>query len=105
MTRYAASILLGLSLGLGLGRCVAGTGWAQDPEPADRCFPWQEFSNGVCVSKSAPVAPAPVPAAPDPSPPPVPTEDRATLPPLACPPNSHVEGGTCIVDVAVSYSH
>ncbi|MDN3273235.1 hypothetical protein QWJ07_03200 [Frankia sp. RB7] len=91
MTRFAAAIVLGL--------CVAGAGWAQNSEP-DRCFPWQEFRNGVCAAKSAPVAPAQLPAAPEPSPPPAPAETSATPPPLACPPNSHVEGGACITDVA-----
>jgi hypothetical protein len=94
MTRFSAALLLGLGL------CVAGGGWAQDSEPVDRCFPWQEFRSGVCVAKSVPVAPAPVPAAPEPGPPPAPAETGATTLPLACPPKSHVEGGACIIDVA-----
>ena len=92
MTRFTAAILLGLAL------CMAGAGWAQDSEPADRCFPWQEFRNGVCVAKPAPIAPAPIPAAPEPSALPAPAETSATSIPLACPPNSHVEGGACITD-------
>ena len=94
MTRFAAAIALGLGL------CLAGAGWAQDSGPADRCFPWQEFRNGVCAAKSVPVAPAPAPAAPEPSPPPAPAESSTMTPPLACPPNSHVDGGACITDVA-----
>lgn len=94
MTRFAAAILLGFGL------CVTGGGWAQDLGPTDRCFPWQELRNGVCAAKSAPVAPAPAPAAPEPSPPPAPAETNATTSPLACPPNSHGEGGACITDIA-----
>jgi hypothetical protein len=94
MTRFAAAILLGFGL------CVAGAGWAQDSEPADHCFPWQEFRNGLCAAKAVPVAPAPVPAVPEPSPPPAPAETSTMTVPLACPPNSHVEGGACITDVA-----
>ena len=94
MTRFSAAIVLGLGL------CVAGAGWAQDSEPTDRCFPWQEFRNGACVAKPVPVEPAPVPVAPEPSPPPAPAETSAAPPPLVCQPNSHVEGGACIADVA-----
>ena len=100
MTRFAAAILLGLGLNLSLGLCVAGTGQAQDSEPADRCFPWQEFRNGACVAKPIPLAPAPLPAAPAPSPPPDPAESSATTIPLVCPPNSHVDGGACITDAS-----
>jgi len=100
MTRFAATILLGLGLNLSLGLCVASTGQAQDAEPAERCFPWQEFRNGVCVSKSAPTAPAPLPAAQTPSPPPAPTDSSATTIPLVCPPNSHVDGGACITNAS-----
>jgi hypothetical protein len=94
MTRFSAAILLGLGL------CIAGAGRAQDSDPADRCFPWQEFRNGACVAKAAPVAPEPVPTAPDPSPPPAQPEIAATPSPLVCPLNSHLEGGACITDVA-----
>ncbi|MBR1086121.1 hypothetical protein JQ621_01380 [Bradyrhizobium manausense] len=93
MTRFSAAILFGLCLGL----CGPGTGWAQDSE---RCFPWQEFRGGICVAKSAPIAPVQVPAAPDVGPPPAPAETNAAPPPLVCPPNSHIEGGACITDVA-----
>jgi hypothetical protein len=99
MTRFAAAILVGLGLNLSLGLCVAGAGQAQDSEPADRCFPWQEFRSGVCVAKSVPLSPAPPPAAQEPSPPPAPADSRATTIPLVCPPNSHVDGGACITDV------
>jgi hypothetical protein len=92
MTRFSAAILLGLGL------CTAGAGRTQDLEPADRCFPWQEFRNGACAAKSTPIVPAPLPAVPAPSPPPVPTDNSAAPPPLACPPNSHVDGGACITD-------
>lgn len=94
MTRFSAAILFAC-----LGLCEPGTGWAQDSDPADRCFPWQELRNGVCIAKSTPVAPAPVPTAPEPSPPPAPAETSAATPPLVCPTNSHVEGGACIVDL------
>jgi hypothetical protein len=100
MTRFAAAILVGLGLNLSLGLCVAGAGQAQDSEPADRCFPWQEFRNGVCVAKSAPLAPAPLPAAQAPSPPAAPADSSATTIPLVCPPNSHVDGGACIIDAS-----
>jgi hypothetical protein len=95
MTRFAAAILLGLALNLGLGLCLAGTGQAQDAAPADRCFPWQEFRNGVCVAKSVPTAPAQAP-----SPPPAAADSSATTIPLVCPPNSHVDGGACITDAS-----
>ncbi|MDN5004722.1 hypothetical protein ACFQZO_28115 [Bradyrhizobium sp. GCM10027634] len=94
MTRFAAALLLSL--------CVAGAGWAQDSEPADRCFPWQEFRNGICAAKSAPMTPAPIPAAPGPSPPPAPAETNVTASPFVCPLNTHVEGGACIADVALA---
>ena len=94
MTRFAAAILLGLSL------CLAGAGQAQDAEPTDRCFPWQEFRNGVCVAKSAPLVPAPLPETQAPSPPPAPADNSAATIPLVCPPNSHVDGGACITDVS-----
>jgi hypothetical protein len=102
MTRFSTAILFGLCLSL----CWAVTGWAQDSEPADRCFPWQEFRDGICVAKSAPTAPLQVRAQPEPSPSrspsplPAPAETSAAPPPLVCPPNSHVEGGACIIDAA-----
>jgi hypothetical protein len=100
MTRFAAAIPFGLCLGLGL--CGPGTGWAQDSEPADRCFPWQEFRNGACAAKSIPLPPAPLPAAPAPNPPPAPADTSATTTPLVCPPNSHADGGACITDAAAA---
>jgi hypothetical protein len=93
MTRFSAAILIGLAL------CMAGAGRARDFGPTDRCFPWQEFQNGICVARSAPDTSAQRTAAPESNTPPVPAETSAAPPPLACPPNSHVEGGTCIVDV------
>ncbi|QPF94920.1 hypothetical protein [Bradyrhizobium commune] len=94
MTRFSAAILFGLGLGL----CVAGAGRTQDLAPADRCFPWQEFRNGVCVAKTAPLAPPPFPAAQAPSLSPAPAESSATTPPLVCPPSFHADGGACITD-------
>ncbi|WP_234684067.1 hypothetical protein [Bradyrhizobium monzae] len=94
MTRFSAAIVFGLGL------CLVDAGWAQDSDPSDRCFPWQELRNRVCAAKSAPVAPAPVPGSPEPRPPPAPAETNATTSPLACPPRSHAEGGVCITDVA-----
>jgi len=92
MTRFAAAILLGLGL------CVAGAGQAQDSEPADRCFPWQEFRNGVCVAKPTPLTPPALPAAPAPSPPPDPADSSATTNPPACPANTHADGSACVAD-------
>jgi len=100
MTRFSAAVLFGLCLGLSLGLCGVVTGWAQDSETADRCFPWQEFRDGNCVGKSAPIAPTQVQAQPAPSPPLATAETSTAPPPLVCPPNSHVEGGACITDAA-----
>ncbi|MET4384715.1 hypothetical protein ABIB73_000450 [Bradyrhizobium sp. F1.4.3] len=95
MTRFAVAFLLGLSLGL----CVPGTGQAQDSEPVDRCFPWQEFRNGVCVAKPVPLTPPqPFPAAPASTPPPDPADSSAATTPPVCPANAHVDGGACVAD-------
>ncbi|OAE98571.1 hypothetical protein AYJ54_34020 [Bradyrhizobium centrolobii] len=102
MTRFAAAICLGL--GLGLCALAPWPGQTQDSATADRCFPWQEFHNGVCVAKPAPLAPPPLPAAPAPSPPLNssigPTERGDSANPPACPANSHFDpaGGGCVAD-------
>lgn len=89
MTRFAAAICVGI--GLGLCALVLRPALAQDSGTDDRCFPWQEFRNGVCVAKSVPLAPSPTP---------VEREDTAPPPQPACPASSHVDpaGGGCVAD-------
>jgi hypothetical protein len=86
--------------------CLAVGVWALAPKPAlaqdapsDRCFPWQEFRNGVCVAKQTLPAPPPLPAPPAPVPPqlnePAPAQQN-------CPAATHADpgSGACVADQA-----
>ena len=104
MTRFAAAVWFAF----GLCPLMPGPGLAQDTAPADSCFPWQEFRNGVCAAKSALPAPPPLPAVPAPSPPaPSPPPPSLAPPSLApgpaersCPASTHIDAasGNCVAD-------
>ena len=108
MTRFIAAIWLGC----GLCTLAPWPGLAQDD--TERCFPWQEFRNGVCVAKPAHPAPPPFPAAPDADPaaqgapnqagPNQATPSQATpaLVQPSCPASTHPDAGSgnCAADTA-----
>jgi hypothetical protein len=94
MIRFAGAICLAV----GLWALAPSPGLAQDSEPADRCFPWQELRNGVCVAKQALPAPPQLPAAPAPAPP----EQAGPAVQPSCSAASHPDpaSGACVADIA-----
>jgi hypothetical protein len=94
MTRFAAAICFCFCL------CpfVPLPGHAQsDAGATDRCFPWQEFRNGVCAAKTALPAPPPLPAMPSGCA----GGSRDAAGQCVCPANTHLEaGGNCVADAA-----
>jgi len=112
MTRFIAAIWLAF----GLCAVAPGPSLAQDlaQDDTQRCFPWQEFRNGVCVAKPARPAPPPFPAAPDAGPaaqgvpiqaaPDQVAPSQATPAPVQpnCPISTHLDAttGNCVADAA-----
>ncbi|MFT4121662.1 hypothetical protein [Bradyrhizobium sp.] len=92
MTRFAALICFALCA------LMPPPGQAQDSGTADRCFPWQEFRNGICAAKPAPVTPAPAMQAP--LPPDQPERSQTAVAP-ACPAGTHLDdlGTSCVADI------
>jgi hypothetical protein len=84
MSRFAAAVCVGI--GLGLCALALRPALAQDAGTDDRCFPWQEYRNGIC--------------APKPGPPAAPTEPGGGAKPPACPASSHLDlaSGGCVAN-------
>jgi len=105
MTRFPGAAVISLCVTF----FTAFSGFAQsdrDSSSDSRCFPWQEFRDGHCVSK--PSQPAPSLASPLPQPVPTPVVSdpcingaRNLSTQCACPENTHRDaaGGACLADV------
>jgi hypothetical protein len=98
MTRFLAAIWLTSGL------CTLASWPSLAQEDTDRCFPWQEFRNGVCVAKQTLPAPPPFPAIPDAGPAAQGAPIQAVPAPVQpnCPAGSHPEAasGNCVADAA-----